>query len=143
LTRDEREESPVRNYVRGMRRPAGWLRVHARGRGLRRIAPLALVSPWNSKYRPVKAIPARRLNRPTNPLVGPTRNLHPTFLYIRRSLVVVPLTLADSSLLWPAILGQRRKYRYTSRSRYSVFLAWTFLPPMLHAARLRIAGERV
>jgi len=42
--------------------------------------------PRNAKYRPVKAIPARRLNRPTNPLVDtqpppadPT--FYPTLLY--------------------------------------------------------------
>lgn len=92
-------ESPILNYVRRIRQ------IHVRlvgssitcvcvcGRGgaciygaglCRCCTALTCTPPWNAKYRPVKAIPAR-LNRPTNPLVDaqspPQQSFYPTFLY--------------------------------------------------------------
>jgi len=91
---------------------SGWLRVHARGRGLRRTAPLA--PPCNSKYRPVKAIPARRLNRPTNPLVDAPRQPRqkpPSDLLIHSSF---SRSFESRPLFAGWRYSQRRKYRYTS-----------------------------
>lgn len=58
------------------------------GSGLCRCCPaLTCTPPWNAKYRPVKAIPARRLNRPTNPLVVDTLSPPPSRASTRLSYI--------------------------------------------------------
>lgn len=79
-----------------------WVYVCTYGSGLCRCCTaLTCTPPWNAKYRPVKAIPARRLNRPTNPLVDtqpPLAELLPDFLYFPSPSRLFPLLVLHAGM---------------------------------------------